>query len=682
MRSLLCCLFAACLCVLGSAQTTYSERWQKTLGSADNDRNPKVLARVTPVVAYERVQSVNAISVYAVCLTSAGVVMWTKNLSGANPTRNALIWMSDSGPFVYIGVRRSTGTFTSQTVIYCIDGNSGNPVWTFTSANDRTPRAIVLDEDDIVVAAQSFAGNGYALRINSDTGTLSQEVSLHIGGDIKSGAATVVNGQSRPHFVGSKSGRPAIWTVQGGVTTANDFTVGTDGGEFRGVSENGRHAFGVTRDSNGISRPLHATLINGTWSVVTMNQPIVEGGFVSNYTMLNQIVDRPTRYRATYVQSAGTDKVHAIEHDDDGFARIARTIDIGATSSSRVGYGENETYHFYANLAGTSRLIGLHPTLPIMTLNRLNEITTNAHKAMVVGTYETPAGDTNIVIRNIGLPALPAPISVYDIPTRTLTRDVHLNYNLLPLQTFGAGNTSLSNGFDNGSMVSGNPSYYQPNVNYVGTDISIWNVGAQSATAQFVVNVGLTPRVLGISFKNLGEVVGGRTLEAKLTISRAAESGGLAVPLSTNSTLISVPVTVTVPGGKDSVTFLVSSEKVFENAVRKVNYGSGPNDNVDVTIIPGGLNTFNIGPTTVQGGATATGSVSLTGPIPTYLSGATFAITANGGSVTFPASVTLGPGMINKTFTINTTAVVNTVVRTFTVTQGVTQRTATLTITP
>lgn len=68
--------------------------------------------------------------------------------------------------------------------------------------------------------------------------------------------------------------------------------------------------------------------------------------------------------------------------------------------------------------------------------------------------------------------------------------------------------------------------------------------------------------------------------------------------------------------------------------------------------------------------------------LPTYMPGATISVTANGGSVIFLSSVTIAPGTINKTFTINTVAVATTTVRTFTATQGVAQKTATLTISP
>jgi hypothetical protein len=100
---------------------------------------------------------------------------------------------------------------------------------------------------------------------------------------------------------------------------------------------------------------------------------------------------------------------------------------------------------------------------------------------------------------------------------------------------------------------------------------------------------------------------------------------------------------------------------------------------------PGGpgsptLSSVGLNPTSVTGGSSSTGTVTLDGPAPTY--GATVSLSSNASAATVPASVTVANGATSATFTVSTTAVTASTQVTVTASYGGATKTAPLTVNP
>ena len=88
-------------------------------------------------------------------------------------------------------------------------------------------------------------------------------------------------------------------------------------------------------------------------------------------------------------------------------------------------------------------------------------------------------------------------------------------------------------------------------------------------------------------------VTSGMTLQATVTLSSAAPSGGIVVTLGSNSAAVSVPSTVTVPAGAMSTTFtiLAGSVSAAQSVSLTASY-QGSSAQVGVTVVPGGGSTL------------------------------------------------------------------------------------------
>lgn len=107
-------------------------------------------------------------------------------------------------------------------------------------------------------------------------------------------------------------------------------------------------------------------------------------------------------------------------------------------------------------------------------------------------------------------------------------------------------------------------------------------VGTQSVTATFVVNP--------VSLEGLeihpGHVVGGGTTTGTVAISGPAPSGGIVITLASNSASATLPTTVTIPAGQNSVAFTITTTTVTANTVVQITatYGSeSKTQNLNVT---------------------------------------------------------------------------------------------------
>jgi len=180
--------------------------------------------------------------------------------------------------------------------------------------------------------------------------------------------------------------------------------------------------------------------------------------------------------------------------------------------------------------------------------------------------------------------------------------------------------------------------------------------GSSSGSATITV-LPTTPVVSSVTL-NPSNVVGGNSSQGTVTLSGPALSGGALVTLSSSNTSVAtVLASVTVGAGLSSATFAISTSAVTANSSSNVtaSYNSS-SKTASVTVLPPSVSSVTLNPTSVVGGSSSQGTVTLNGAAPT--SGAVVGLSSSNTSVaTVPVSVTVASGLSSATFTVTTIAV-------------------------
>jgi hypothetical protein len=179
--------------------------------------------------------------------------------------------------------------------------------------------------------------------------------------------------------------------------------------------------------------------------------------------------------------------------------------------------------------------------------------------------------------------------------------------------------------------------------------------------------------------------VGGQAATGKVTLPQAAPAGGALVALSSNQPgAASVPASVQVPAGATSANFGITT---FPSAGTTVQLSARLGDTIlfaslGVTAAPAGptLASLTLSPTSLVGGASASGTVTLTGAAPA--GGANVTLSDNSAAMATPASVTVPAGATSANFTVTTSAVSAATTGTVSASYAGTSRSASLTVNP
>ena len=191
------------------------------------------------------------------------------------------------------------------------------------------------------------------------------------------------------------------------------------------------------------------------------------------------------------------------------------------------------------------------------------------------------------------------------------------------------------------------------------TVVTITVTGAGvTRSADLVVHPSL-PELTGFTVSPTS-VPGGQSATGTVTLGSPAPAGGVAVSLSSSLPgSVSVPPTVSVPAGATSATFTATTfSTAFPTTAQLVAtlgettlfaaLGVTPSQSTTLTAL-------TVSPTSVTGGGSSTGTVSLSAPAPA--GGAVVALSDNSATTSVPASVTVGAGATSRTFTVTTSAV-------------------------
>jgi LmbE family N-acetylglucosaminyl deacetylase len=154
-------------------------------------------------------------------------------------------------------------------------------------------------------------------------------------------------------------------------------------------------------------------------------------------------------------------------------------------------------------------------------------------------------------------------------------------------------------------------------------------------------------------------VVGGGSSTGTVTLTLAAPSGGAAVTLtSSNATVATVPASVTVSEGSTSATFAVSTSPVTATTSVTISATyNGQTQTATLTVLAAlNLSSVTLSPTTVVGGATSQGTVTLNAAAPT--GGAAVTLSSSNPSVASVAtSVVVVAGQTSASFSVQTSSV-------------------------
>jgi hypothetical protein len=220
-----------------------------------------------------------------------------------------------------------------------------------------------------------------------------------------------------------------------------------------------------------------------------------------------------------------------------------------------------------------------------------------------------------------------------------------------------------------------------PVTQFTGVEVRATGAG-RTVSATLFLSVSLAPT--SVTFTP-STIVGPGTVTGRVTLGSASPGNSNVSLVSSNSVLATVPFSVIVPQGQTSATFPVNVAQVTTTTTVQI---SATFDNVTrsgtLTINPPGgggptLSAVSLNPTSVVGGSSSTGTVTLSGAAPT--GGLAVSLSDNSTAASTPSSVTVPAGATSATFTVSTVSVATTTIATLTATASSTSRTADLTIT-
>jgi hypothetical protein len=180
-------------------------------------------------------------------------------------------------------------------------------------------------------------------------------------------------------------------------------------------------------------------------------------------------------------------------------------------------------------------------------------------------------------------------------------------------------------------------------------------------------------------------VVGGASATGTVRLGSPAPAAGVYANLWSNlPNTASVPESVFIPGGATSASFEV---RTFPSSTTSVQLSAQLNGDFQfssITVNPSApsvaLSAVTVNPTSVNGGSSTTGTVTLSAGAPS--GGAVVSLSDNSSAATVPGSVTVAAGATSANFTVSTSTVTTATPVTITGTYNGASRTVSLTVNP
>ncbi len=206
--------------------------------------------------------------------------------------------------------------------------------------------------------------------------------------------------------------------------------------------------------------------------------------------------------------------------------------------------------------------------------------------------------------------------------------------------------------------------------------------GVESKTTSVYLSPSTTATIKAITLTPSSVVGGMASSIGVVTLTTKAPVGGLVIALSSaNTGAATVTGSVTIKAGRTSTSFVVSTKAVTTSASVAISATLGTSTkSANLTVRPaGGLASFSLNPTSVTGGDTSIGIITLDS---VSSSDITVTFTSNKAQAIPDTTVVIPAGSLSAAFSIDTTSVLVKTTATITVKVGTASKTANLTINP
>ncbi|MBI1356825.1 MAG: hypothetical protein GC160_21000 [Acidobacteria bacterium] len=152
-------------------------------------------------------------------------------------------------------------------------------------------------------------------------------------------------------------------------------------------------------------------------------------------------------------------------------------------------------------------------------------------------------------------------------------------------------------------------------------------------------------------------VVGGQSATGTVELASPAPSGGIQVTLASNNAAATVPSSVSIPEAHTTGQFTISTTPATTQQVAMISATSANTVSTALTIDASGaglanLASLTLAPTTVSGGQSSTGTVTLGGPAAT--GGVLVNLSSDNPTATVPASIVIPEGQTSGQFVVMT----------------------------
>jgi hypothetical protein len=217
----------------------------------------------------------------------------------------------------------------------------------------------------------------------------------------------------------------------------------------------------------------------------------------------------------------------------------------------------------------------------------------------------------------------------------------------------------------------------------------ILNPAFRSLTANDfeVIQLGHNPTVTAPALNSLSmnpsTLIGGQSANGTVTLTAPAPAGGAIIDLSNANGAASVPSSVTVPAAVTSANFSVTTNSVAVTTVGNITASyNGVAKSATFIVNPqptAALSALSLNPTTVRGGNSSVGTVSLTAPAP--IGGLVVNLSSSNPSIAaVPSTVTVLTGSTTATFNVTTVSVSRKIVVSISASRGGITKSASLAI--
>jgi hypothetical protein len=545
-----------------------------------------------------------------------------------------------------------------------------------------------------VPATAAMPGNTAWMQFQVDAGQVSVPTPVTLTATLNSASASA-QFTLQPHSLKSLTITPA--TISGGAQPQGIVML-------NGQAPAGGAIVGLSSNSPMVSPPTSVTIAPGNFSA---SFPIPTTGVTANTT---------ATVTASYNGVASQAQVTLTPQQPPASITLSPTTTIGTSGGSfaTVTVASPSSTDEVLQVASSNPSIASVPNAVVIpagsTTGGFNIFTSSVSAQTIVTVSVSGGGVTKSASLTVNPDTAPTPTPTPP-PTPTAPALLSPSSNARVAQPINfdwsdvSGATSYelqiddSNNFTAPLTVSQRVSVSQATVTGLAAQRFFWRVrafnsagvaGPFSASGRFTAQAASTTTTASLSAVSVSptSVVGGSTAQGTITLTGGAPSGGAVVTLSSaNSAVVSVPASVTVAAGASSATFAVNTSAVTANTAVTItaNY-AGVSRTTTLTVTPTptsttSLSAVSVSPTSVVGGSTAQGTITLTGGAPS--GGAVVTLSsANSAVVSVPASVTVAAGASSASFAINTSAVTANTGVTITATYGGVSRTTTLTVTP